>query len=478
MAEGGLTAGSAATGAVPGATPPGRAGGAPAAGAPAAAAQAPDSPAARDASVPTAPGAEPTPAEPTEPAWRAVWIGSGRCVEADPETDPPPAGGFTWIDARADLPQAWLPAAERITGVTVLDEHLSDAENPKHPSYFDSTRDYEMVVFRGLAMPPEVDLHQSIRIRTQPTVFFVFPRCLVTVRPADSRQVPVLRQRLLDATRAQRLPTSPEELMLRMLNGMVDRYLELREPLTRQLDDWQRDLLDPRVPFRDWVALLEARRQLRKLENLSEEQLDALQEWRDERLEHREDLDDAPALDPAAGGVPTRTRPPALPGLTDVLEVRVNDLVEHIERVRAHARRLEDSVESAVQLHFSATAHRTNQIMRTLTVLTATFMPLTLITGVFGMNFEFIPGIHSASGFWWTIGAMATIAAALVGFFRWRRYLEETGPREPGTVRRRRRAAARATPARGAARPERRRVRPAAARAAAQPRVASRTQSR
>ena len=392
-----------------------------------------------------APAAGPAPADAdvdADPPWKAVWIGPGRCVEADPMSEAPPARGFVWIDARADAPRRWLPAVERITGVTVLDEHLSDAENPKHPSYFDSTRDYEMVVFRGLAMPPEVDPHQPIRIRTQPTVFFVFPRCLVTVRAPDSRQVPALRQRLLDAGRSQRLPSRPEELMLRVLNGMVDRYLELREPLTRQLDDWQRDLLDPRVPFRDWVALLEARRQLRKLENLSEEQLDALQEWRDERLEHRDDPPDTEPEVDAAGAAPADApgRSSPMPGLTDVMEVRVNDLVEHIERVRAHARRLEDSVESAVQLHFSATAHRTNQIMRTLTVLTATFMPLTLITGVFGMNFEFIPGIHSATGFWWTIGAMATIAAGLVGFFRWRRYLEETGLRSGATARRRRRA--------------------------------------
>lgn len=374
----------------------------------------------------TGPGTAAAPAPDDEPAWQVVWVEPGRCTALDPLAQAVPTRGFAWVDARADRPRAWLPEVTRITGVTVLEEHLADAENARHPSYFDSTRDYEMVVFRGLAMRPELDPQQPIRIRTQPTVFFLFPRCLVTVRPPDSRQVPALRQRLLDAGRVQRVPAGPEELMLRVLNGMVDRYLELREPLTRQLDDWQRDLLDPRVPFRDWVALLEARRQLRKLENLSEEQLDALQEWRDERLEHH--ADDADARD---------ARPPTMPALTDVLEVRVNDLVEHIHRVRAHARRLEDSVESAVQLHFSATAHRTNQIMRTLTVLTATFMPLTLITGVFGMNFEFIPGIHSASGFWWTIGAMGVIAAGLVGFFRWRRYLEETGLRG-GPPRRRR----------------------------------------
>jgi Mg2+ and Co2+ transporter CorA len=227
---------------------------------------------------------------------------------------------------------------------------------------------------------------------------------------------------------------------------MVDRYLDLRQPLTEQLEHWQRELLDPRRPFRDWVSLLESRRQLRKLENLSEEQLDALQEWRDERLDRHGGRDEAHADWADATGESDRSdegpepAPSALPPLTDALEVRVNDLVEHIERVLGHARRLETSVESAVQLHFSATAHRTNQIMRTLTVLTAIFMPLNLITGIFGMNFDVLPGIHSPTGFWWTMATMAVLALGLVVFFRTRRYLEETGLRSGAPRRRRRRA--------------------------------------
>jgi len=300
-------------------------------------------------------------------------------------------------------------------------------------------------VFRGLTVQAEQRVDEPIRIRTRPTVFFLFPRCLLSIRPADSRQIPLLRRRLLDAAHfSQRLPARPDELMLRILNLMVDRYLELRRPLTEQLDDWQRELLDPRRPFHDWGSLLEARRQLRRLENLSEEQLDALQEWRDERLDRgggdeppaeRQDRNRDAGPDGGAHDGGMRTAP-----LPDMLAVRVNDLVEHIERVRSHAHRLEGSVESAVQLHFSATAHRTNQVMRTLTVITAIFMPLTLITGIFGMNFEFIPGIHSASGFWWTLGAMAATALGLVGFFRARRYLEQTGLRGRERTARKRRS--------------------------------------
>jgi len=64
--------------------------------------------------------------------------------------------------------------------------------------------------------------------------------------------------------------------------------------------------------------------------------------------------------------------------------VRLNDVLEHIQRVLHHARRLESSAESAVQLHFSANAHQTNQTMRKLTSIAAIFAPLTLITGISG----------------------------------------------------------------------------------------------
>jgi magnesium transporter len=373
-----------------------------------------------------------------------LWIEPGRCTELAEVPEVLPDRGYVWIDAHYESPRAWVDPLRRLTGITPLDEHLLDAENPTHPSYFDSTRDYEMIVFRGLSSDSTAQPGQSLRIRTRPTVFFLFPRCVLSLRPAESPLVPALRRRLLEsAAFKQRLPSRPEELMLRILNGMVDRYLELRQPLTDQLEWWQRELLDPRRPFRDWLSLLEARRQLRKLENLSEEQLDALQEWRDERLDRRVgDEERGDDWADATDDILRVGRKPAiasLPAMSDSLEVRVNDLVEHIERVRGHARRLEGSVESAVQLHFSATAHRTNQIMRTLTVLTATFMPLTLITGIFGMNFEFIPGIHSSAGFWWTIGGMGAIAVALVVFFRTRRYLEETGLRGGGGERRGRR---------------------------------------
>jgi len=113
---------------------------------------------------------------------------------------------------------------------------------------------------------------------------------------------------------------------------------------------------------------------------------------------------------------------PAAQRERELLRVRSRDVLEHIERVLGHVRRLESSAESAVQMHFSAQSNRTNDIMRTLTVLTAVFMPLNLITGFFGMNFDFLPFVHTSAGVWLTTVVMAVVAIGLLIYFRRKRY--------------------------------------------------------
>ena len=106
--------------------------------------------------------------------------------------------------------------------------------------------------------------------------------------------------------------------------------------------------------------------------------------------------------------------------------MRSRDVLEHIERVVHHVRRLEQSTETTVQMHFSVQGSRTNDIMRTLTVLTAIFLPLNLITGFFGMNFDALPLIHQQRGVWWAISLMVVVAISLALLFWRKRYLART----------------------------------------------------
>ena len=299
-----------------------------------------------------------------------------------------PEQGFTWLDATHEQVDEFIAEIEALTGNRLYEDHALDARNLGHPSFFDSTETYEMIVFRGLI--PGAD---PTRIETRPLFVFRFDRLLATLHPAESRITVQMRERLRLA--GHRQPRTPDELAHRILSATIDQYLDLRGAMTTRLERWQRELLDPRRPFSDWYALLEQRNEVRKLEHLSEGQLDSVQEWRDARFDQ----------------------------MSDELQVRFADLVEHIGRVLAHARRIEAQIESAVQLHFSAVSHRTSEIIRTLTLITAIFMPLTLITGIFGMNFEVLPGLHSPYGFWAILGGMAIIVVAMWIYFRSRRWV-------------------------------------------------------
>jgi magnesium transporter len=79
--------------------------------------------------------------------------------------------------------------------------------------------------------------------------------------------------------------------MLRMVNHMVDSYLDLRRLLTRQLTTLQQQLLDPKSRFDDWQVLLDSRNTLHMLEDVCEDQRSAVQEWIDALDEWPDDAD-------------------------------------------------------------------------------------------------------------------------------------------------------------------------------------------
>ncbi len=344
-----------------------------------------------------------------------------------------PAQGFVWIACgrrEFEVAQQRLQTLlQQLCGTQLVDLHVSDLLNNQLPSHYDYTSQYDVLVFRRLAAgtSPTEPEHTPVghgpgrggppilrRIDTSPVGFAVFDRVLLTVHPADCAVRDAYAGKLLQAASAEsraagaRLPTSPADLMLRIVNQMVDGYLALRRELTHQLDHWQSELLNPKTRFHNWAALLDARMALHQLDEICEEQRSCIQDW----IEAVKTWPDATT--------PTEHRE------RELLQVRSRDVLEHIERVVHHVQRLEQSVEAAVQMHFSAQSHRTNEIMRTLTVLTAIFLPLNLIAGIFGMNFEFIPLVHIHSGFWWAMGSMAAIAAALALLFWRKRYLMRT----------------------------------------------------
>ncbi|HPU12095.1 MAG: magnesium transporter CorA family protein [Ottowia sp.] len=376
--------------------------------------------------------------------------GSLRFVDAAPERAPD--DGFVWIYLdRTDFVRHLADvqaAAQRLGGSALLDVHVKDLASDSHPSHYDATSVYDMVIFRRLATLAEVQRDQEqvnaiasyhahgvgasaltkplvpeafSRIDSRAVGFAIFDKLLISVHPAGCYTANSYVQRFVaDAKLAvdtagtrNRVPQGPSDLVLRTINTMVDSYLDLRKDLATALENAQAELLKPDPRQDTWSAMMHARRRLHALQDLCEEQQDAMQEWLDT-------LRELPLTAYHADPAQAQAR-------RDQLVARARDVMEHIDRVLHHARRLEQSAETAVQIHFSAQGHRTNDIMRTLTAVTAIFLPLNLFTGFFGMNFEHLPLIHSTEGMWVALALLALLAGGILAIFWRRRYLTRTG---------------------------------------------------
>lgn len=103
--------------------------------------------------------------------------------------------------------------------------------------------------------------------------------------------------------------------------------------------------------------------------------------------------------------------------------IYVRDLYDHAIRVMDTVETFRDLISGMADIYLSSLSNRTNVIMKVLTVITTTFMPLTLITGIFGMNFKYIPGLEDSWGFFAVIGTMLLISITMLVLFRRKKWI-------------------------------------------------------
>lgn len=108
-------------------------------------------------------------------------------------------------------------------------------------------------------------------------------------------------------------------------------------------------------------------------------------------------------------------KPETQPYLRDVYDHTVH-VIESLEAIR-------DVLAGLLDIYLSSISNRVNQEVRVLTVIALIFMPATLISGIFGMNFRSMPLLDAPYGFFAALGMMATVATTLAVVFRRRRWL-------------------------------------------------------
>ncbi len=111
------------------------------------------------------------------------------------------------------------------------------------------------------------------------------------------------------------------------------------------------------------------------------------------------------------------------PLISDSLIMYFKDVYDHtiiaIEEVETYR----DILSGMLDIYLSSISNRLNQIMKVLTIIATIFMPLTFITGLYGMNFQNMPGLRWQYGYWGAVGIMVLITASMLLYFRKKRWI-------------------------------------------------------
>jgi magnesium transporter len=112
------------------------------------------------------------------------------------------------------------------------------------------------------------------------------------------------------------------------------------------------------------------------------------------------------------------------PQISDEMAYRFRDVYDHVVRLTEEAILFQDRVTGIFEVNLSSVSHRLNQVMKLLTVMSTIFLPLTVLTGMWGMNIPLprFPGGDNLQ-FLWVAGIMVAVSLAMMALFRKNRWI-------------------------------------------------------
>jgi magnesium transporter len=112
------------------------------------------------------------------------------------------------------------------------------------------------------------------------------------------------------------------------------------------------------------------------------------------------------------------------PTISDEMAFRFRDVYDHVVRLADEVILFQDRMTGVLEVNLASISNRLNQIMKVLTVMSTIFLPLTVLTGMWGMNINIphLPGGPDAQ-FWWISGIMFTISSVMLVVFRLNKWI-------------------------------------------------------
>ncbi|WP_049721144.1 magnesium transporter CorA family protein [Gilvimarinus polysaccharolyticus] len=264
---------------------------------------------------------------------------------------------------------------------------IEDAQRKRHPPKTETFDNHVLIRYSGIT-----DFDEDLNINQVPIALFVEPRCLISIH--QGRSVSVEKNW---ANPEIALLRKPAMLAVRVMHYSVGRYLDVVLTFEARINDLE-DLMQERPNdelMRTLIAFKSRLRKLKRTFNYHERvAASLLHETPDIFIQQSPDTGHA-----------------------------LQDLFDRSERVNSLTAMYYEICGDLIEGYLSLSSHTLNNTMRVLTVITAIFVPLTFIAGIYGMNFEYIPELQFRYGYFIAMGLMATMGAVLLGVFRKLRWL-------------------------------------------------------
>ena len=269
---------------------------------------------------------------------------------------------------------------------------IADALRERHPPKIEPFKDNTFILLKGLDASST-----SLDFGTIQLSLFVGERFLVTRSSGRS----LSSERILSELTSGAIPPefSPAGLALLLCRTVADRFLPLLLAVEKRLEEMETEMLQK--PSDELLAeLVRQKGDLKKV-------LRILQY-------HAQVFSSA------------RSKTPVQLGGHDH---ELTDVQEQLDRLLSLARLYYELTDDLMNGYLSLSAHRLNQIMQTLTIVTVIFVPITFMAGIYGMNFEFIPELGYRNAYFILLGAMLSVVAAILLVFYRRGWLGGRPPR-------------------------------------------------
>ena len=321
---------------------------------------------------------------------RTILVRRDGAVETAAAVDPswlaPDAPEVVWVDIEGpvDDDRRYLQEVFQLHELAVEDA-LAEIHHPKIETYDGLL----YLILHGI-VAEEAGTGGFV---TQDVDFFIGRNFLVTVHHVSSRSIEAERE--VCGRHGDLMADGPMSLCHRIIDRMVDHYGPEVDTIEDRLEAIEAELFDDvdRNPMRELLAL---KRDIASLRRVTLPQRDAVG-----RLARRE-----------------------FPQISERLAYRFRDVHDQLVRLADEALFLQDRVTGLLDAHLSNQSNRLNRVMKVLTIIATIFMPLTVLTGAYGMNLALphFPGGEPFQ-FWWIVGLMLATSAVMLWFFHRMRWM-------------------------------------------------------